>query len=807
MSTARKVLVAGTIGALLVAGLVLSPASARPDPEPRLTVAPGFVGVPAGVSVDNPAVTPRTPVAAAALAHVERYPTLGVDADQLVAGSVMHTVAGTDVVRLVQEVDGVPVMGGGVIVSIGADRELSSALARVTDATGVSAPVVSEDRASATARAVTARASGARPGSLTVTRNGRQLLDPVVAGLSADVGTHTVWSFDVGGVTGVRRTVLVDVRTGAVVLNHDAIAYHNRVVCDADSAVVNADCDHDFARTETSGPSTVSDVNEAFDFSGATADVYDDVAGIDLTEMIGIEVDGTKAIASSVRVCTSTECPYVNAYWSGTGMVYGDGMTGADDVVGHEITHGYIQHTSNLYYWRQSGAINESMADVIGEIVDHRNPSSGDAPDDWRSGEDLWFGADRDLADPTWSSGGGGQYARPQPDRMTSSYYVGHNDGDSAGVHTNSGVGNKTAYLISQGGTFNGQTINGIDGADQSLTKTATLYLQAIPMLASGSDYADLALVLDQACQQLIGGAALITKADCAEVHKAGLATELRTTPPAAPLPADAPRTCPSGRSLRVLLDGNGPAQFTASGGWTWDQLPNASSGSDSWWSPSTTSSSVQALEAAAITLPAGQPSYLWFQHFWVLDYDDKGFYDGAKVEIDDVDTADLPWVNGPDKQISAGWDNPQGGTFAFVGDSLGWLSSRLDLSSYAGALITPAWVQYDDPVIGFQGWFVDDIALYTCDLLVSNTAKPKVSGTPKVGRTLTAKPGTWAPADVALSYTWLRNGKAVKGATKPTYKPVTADQGKKLSVRVTGTRPHVPPVVVASAAVGPVKK
>ncbi|GAA1801588.1 hypothetical protein [Nesterenkonia flava] len=65
----------------------------------------------------------------------------------------------------------------------------------------------------------------------------------------------------------------------------------------------------------------------------------------------------------------------------------------------------------------------------------------------------------------------------------------------------------------------------------------------------------------------------------------------------------------------------------------------------------------------------------------------------------------------------------------------------------------------------------------------------PTVSGTVKVGSTLTAQPGTWSPSGTALTYQWLRDGKAIKGATKSTYKLGSADAGKKVSVKVTGTR------------------
>ena len=51
-------------------------------------------------------------------------------------------------------------------------------------------------------------------------------------------------------------------------------------------------------------------------------------------------------------------------------MVYGDavGYPLADDVVAHELTHGVTQYTSNLFYFDQSGAINESLSDVLGRV-------------------------------------------------------------------------------------------------------------------------------------------------------------------------------------------------------------------------------------------------------------------------------------------------------------------------------------------------------------------------------------------------------------------------------------------------------
>ncbi|MGC3993148.1 MAG: S8 family serine peptidase [Propionicimonas sp.] len=65
----------------------------------------------------------------------------------------------------------------------------------------------------------------------------------------------------------------------------------------------------------------------------------------------------------------------------------------------------------------------------------------------------------------------------------------------------------------------------------------------------------------------------------------------------------------------------------------------------------------------------------------------------------------------------------------------------------------------------------------------------PSTSGTFKVGRTVTAKKGTWSPTPTSYSYRWLRAGSAIKGATKSTYTLTRADKGRKISVTVTVSR------------------
>ncbi|MBK7822101.1 MAG: CAP domain-containing protein [Tessaracoccus sp.] len=67
--------------------------------------------------------------------------------------------------------------------------------------------------------------------------------------------------------------------------------------------------------------------------------------------------------------------------------------------------------------------------------------------------------------------------------------------------------------------------------------------------------------------------------------------------------------------------------------------------------------------------------------------------------------------------------------------------------------------------------------------------AVPKISGTAKVGKKLTAKAGAWGPKPVTLTYQWYRNGKKIAKATTSTYTLKAADKGKKITVKVTGKK------------------
>jgi Zn-dependent metalloprotease len=792
-----------------------------------------FVGVPARAEVDNPAVTPSTTAGAAGDAAIARYgAALGTaQPGTTVERAAVQPTATGDVVRYQQKVGDLPVLGGEIVVGLREDGELSSILARTTDETAVGKAALAEDDAAQQARAAFTKSAG--PGAGTeIDSQGRWLLDAGLIGGSDSAAARTVWRFEVTRGAAERRLILVDDHTGGVLMNVDEVEAVNRVVCDdantpRDEALSPPTCTGPtYARSE-GGPATgSSDVNGAYDLAGPVSELYA-ALGIDLTSLIGRTVSGgAKALAQTVNFCPTgavplpATCPgYDNAFWNGSQMYYGTGYAAADDIVAHEMTHGVTEHTSNLFYWGQSGAINESISDIMGEIVDHRHATSGENLSTWEIGEDLpGPGAFRDLRNPSRFL---------DPDSTSSSYYK--REGvtettfypDSDGVHTNSGVGNKTFYLISQGGSFNGQTISGIDAGDSTLLKSARLWLLVDQSLSSGSDYADLAAVLDQSCQALLAaGTSGFSADDCESVHRATLATELVMTPQQNPTFADAEATCGPGTSRRILFDsetGTPAAKFLA--GPTWVRGSDvAHSGGSAWMSdePSTAGASSLTM-SAGVALPAGQPSYLFFQRWNVLDYFDTDMYDAMTVKVDDLSTPDPPldltgypgWENGPNGNVFTGTDNPAAGQAGFGFDSRGFTASRLDLSAFAGTSVKAQFTMATDSSLSFVGLALDDIQVFTCDTVASApftlSTPAQVTGDPRVGGVLKATLPTWTTTPTASAYQWLRDGTAIEDAVQSSYSAVAADAGSSLAVRVTASGEGRNDTTTTSSAVGPI--
>src|SRR6476469_6761653 len=103
---------------------------------------------------------------------------------------------------------------------------------------------------------------------------------------------------------------------------------------------------------------------------------------------------------------------YNNAFWDGTQLVFGDGdgkvferFTKPVDVLAHEFTHGVVENTAGLVYQGQSGALNESVADVFAACLKQRLLGQDAAAGDWLIGEGIFTASVdarglRDMAAP-----------------------------------------------------------------------------------------------------------------------------------------------------------------------------------------------------------------------------------------------------------------------------------------------------------------------------------------------------------------------------------------------------------------------
>lgn len=711
-------------------------------PQARIAVHEGtgkvrFIGSEPGRPLPRPpGISASASPQAIARAFLDRYGASFGIRDQAAELRVRSSgppsgAGGRSTVRFQQVHRGVPVLGGELIVNLDREGNALSVSGEVLPAPDVPVtPLVTGRRAQRVARGVVAKSRDAAPGRLDATEPTLWIHDARLLGGPGLPVPRLVWRMDVTGAGPIDEMVLVDARLGNIVLHFDQIAHaKDRRVCDANSTATQLPCASP-VRVEGGAAHAVQDVNNAYDFSGDTYDFFFDRFGRDSLDGAGM------ALRSTVRYCPNPgSCPYQNAFWNGAQMVYGAGFA-VDDVVGHELMHGVTNFTSRLFYYYQSGAINESLSDVFGEFVDLTNGAGNDAPGvRWLLGEEIpGIGAIRNMANPP---------AFGHPDRMTSPQYTADpNEADGGGVHTNSGVNNKAAFLITDGGSFNGQTVTGL-----GIDKAALIYYEvAANLLTSASDYADLSTALTQGCANLVGSGG-ITSDDCAEVAKVVLAVEMDQAPPAAPNP-EAP-VCGTGEAVNDLFfdDLENPAsgtwaRQTVSGvnEWYYPQNSNpygfdatyATSGTTNFWGYNRSAAADYSIRMTIdVPVPAGSDVYLHFRHAYGFEDDSSRAYDGGVLEYSTTggstwtDAAALFTHQGYNGTITPSFGNPLAGRSAFVRESNGYISSRLLLSSLAGQSVRFRFRIGTDSVVDDYGWFVDDIRIYTCGL---DTGPPNTS-------------------------------------------------------------------------------
>jgi Zn-dependent metalloprotease len=480
------------------------------------------------------------------------------------------------------------------------------------------------------------------------------------------------------------------------------------------------------------------------------------------------------AVSGKIALIDRGTCSFVikvkNAQNAGAiGVIIANHVTGGNGVISMAGVDPTIVIPSLSIGYSNGNLIKGQLA--VPEVVNTTLRRGTGLTDDsyrWLSGEDdPAFGeAIRDM----WNPGCYGD-----PNKVSDINYV-CSTTDNGGVHTNSGVPNHAFALIVDGGTFNGQTVTGI-----GLTKAGHIYWRSQEVYQTpSSNFVDHADAIEQSCTDLVGqnlnslsttnpaqvpSGVSITAGDCAEVHKAMLAVEMRTPPTQCNfqplLNPNTPPLCGTGQGnansafLESFESGatgwtvtiTGPFTSTLPFEWKLDStLPGGRSGSGMFADDDGAGdcaggnndfTRVTELYSPIVTIPL-TTTYprLAFDHYVASELG----WDGGNVKISVNGGAFTPIVpadytfnsyNLDLNGVGAGNTNPLAGEPAFTGTDGGsvggtWGQSQVDLRNYANPGDTVQ-LRFDfgtDGCGGVDGWYLDDVNMYSC----SSEAAPSVS-------------------------------------------------------------------------------
>jgi vibriolysin len=244
------------------------------------------------------------------------------------------------------------------------------------------------------------------------------------------------------------------------------------------------------ARTEGQAANADAVVNDNYDRLGTTYDCY----------LALFNRDSYNGTGATMKSSVHYDNNFVNAYWDGNQMVYGDGdgvnasnLARSMDVTAHELTHAVTENESNLVYEGESGGLNESMSDIFGNTCEWYRDGKVVSANTWKVGEDVWTPATngdalRYMNDPVLDGG--------SLDYWTIS-------AGSVDVHYSSGIPNLAFYLLSQGGLHpRGKSTTNVTGI--GIAKAAQIFYRANrDILTSISDFASAKAATEQAAVQL----------------------------------------------------------------------------------------------------------------------------------------------------------------------------------------------------------------------------------------------------------------------------------------------------------------
>lgn len=493
-------------------------------------------------------------------AQTGEFKTQKVDFDDL---QMAHT-------RFQQTINGVPVWGGEAIVHLQSDNSLSSVTDEMKDVATIStSPVISEKEA--VKRAVEISGIGK---FLTKKPQSDLWIFP------AENGTHLAYRVSLhredGSPTPSMPVIFIDANTGEKIFEYDNLQtgsgnslYSGTVNVGTSSANGTYYLENLTRKVGTfnynNGTSTAARFTDADDYwdSAVQRAGVDAQFGAEATmnyfqaafNRNGIDGSGgpgntTAAANSSVGLITSRvhySSRYNNAFWNGSYMTYGDGDGSTFtplvtlDICGHEMTHGVTERTANLIYSNESGALNESMSDVFGTLVE-RYARSGNW--NWKIGEDAYT--------PSNGTGDALRYMDTPNTAGDPDHYAIRYTGtsDNGGVHTNSGIANNAFFLASQGGTNRYSNISapgiGIDNAAKVWYRALTTYM------TSSTNFAGARTATINAANDLYGANSTQSNG----VAQAWCAVGVGTCPTGG-TPTPTPTTTPTPSGSELIVNGN----------------------------------------------------------------------------------------------------------------------------------------------------------------------------------------------------------------------------------------------------------
>jgi Zn-dependent metalloprotease len=375
---------------------------------------------------------------------------LRIPASDLVLSRYDRDELGTHV-RYDQVKNGLPVIGGRVVVHIGVDGAIGLVTNSAREANVDPRPSLTADAAAAIARGSDSRFETGAPRLVyVITSRGGDLKlawQVLVQGRGDDVLDDA--------------KLYIDARTGALVDRHPVVyTAKNRTILNG-GGLGYPPASTTTIGTEGSPPPATSGTDPngsglaAYDGTGGTYDCYKtlynrdsyDNAGTVLRSVIRVTFGGSpnNAIWDSQRGQM--------AYGEGNGALFGP-LAKAFDVTAHELTHAVTSATSDLIYADESGAMNEAMSDIMGAVCEaHRDQAV--SANTWLIGEAILTpgtpgDALRYMADPVLDAPlyTGSEFVSSR-DFLADKY---NGNGDNGGVHFNSGIANLAFNLLTVGG-------------------------------------------------------------------------------------------------------------------------------------------------------------------------------------------------------------------------------------------------------------------------------------------------------------------------------------------------------------------